>query len=144
MLYNEREKVQIVNELRIEMKMNIRGQILLDFRLHSEGSNKNPLWGIAFRHKADVPAAVDIINRPSEIEIEFPDKKIYKFGIRPCFWKDRNPCLEFVDARVKEGTSPIRDLAIGSLGYGVSTKGKCVIKVEVVRRNKRLRIVTFR
>lgn len=124
--------------------MNVSGRTLLDFRLDSEGSNKSPYWGIAFRHRADVPKAVNVINRPTEIEIEFPDKEIYTFGIRPCFWRDRNPCLEFVDARVKGGARPIRSLAVGTLGYNVSTKGKCVIKVEVVRHNELLRIVTFK
>lgn len=124
--------------------MNVRSQTLLDFRLHSEGSNKYPCWGIAFRHKADVPKALNVTGRPTEIRIEFPDKKIYTFGIRASFWGRPNSCHEFVDAQVKGGGRPIRSHAVDTLGYSIATKNMCVIKVEVVRYNEYLRIVTFK
>jgi len=124
--------------------MNVSCRTLLDFRLHSEGSNKNPCWGIAFRHKADVAKAVNVINKPTQIDIEFPDKGVYTFGIRRCFWRVPKPCLEFVDARVKGGARPIRSWAISTLGYNVSTKRRCVIKVEVVIHSQLLHIVIFK
>lgn len=123
---------------------------MIEFRLHSEGSNKNPLWGIAFRHKIDVINAIDIEKekRPSQIDIEFPNGTIHTFGIRPCFWTG---CYEFVDAQVRDKTTglplktvkPIKSLAIERLGYDVRTKNKCNILIEVVKRNRFLRIVTF-
>lgn len=126
--------------------------IILEFRLHSEGSNKNPLWGIAFRHKDDVKKALDceIDKRPSQIDIEFPNGEIFTFGIRSCFWS-RNRCYEFVDAQVKDKLTgklirkinPIKSLAIHKLKYDVNTKGKCIIQVQVVEKNKLLRIVKF-
>jgi len=124
---------------------------MLKFRLHSEGSNQNPLWGIAFRHKNDVSKAIDteINKRPSQIDIKFPNRKIYTFGIRPSFW---NGCYEFVDAQVRSKASgkllrkikPIKSLAINTLGYDIKTKGKCIIRIQVVKRNQLLRIVTFK
>ena len=124
---------------------------VLEFRLYSEGSNKNPLWGMAFRHKDDINKALDceIDKRPSQIDIEFPDGKIFTFGIRPSFW---NRCHEFVDAQVKDKLTgrflrkikPIKYLAVDKLKYNVTTKGKCIIQVRVVERNKLLRIVTFK
>ncbi len=124
---------------------------MLNFRLHSEGSNKNPVWGIAFRHKTDVIKAIDneMNKRPSQIDVEFPDGKIYTFGIRPSFW---NGCCEFVDAQVRDKVSgkplrkvkPIKSLAIDTLGYGIETKGECIIQVQVVKRNQLLRIATFK
>jgi hypothetical protein len=124
--------------------MDVDGQTLLDFRLHSEGSNAKPCWGIAFCHKSDMSKAVDMVNRPTQIDIEFPDKKVYTFGIRPSFWEAKRPCKEFVDAQVTGGTKPIKSLAIDTLGYNVCTKSKCVIKVQVVRHNQLLRIVYFK
>ena len=124
---------------------------MLDFRLHSEGSNENPVWGIAFRHKVDVTKAIDneMNKRPSKIDVEFPDGKIYTFGIRRCFWKG---CYEFVDAQVRDKVSgkplrkvnPIKSLAIDTLGYGIETKGECIIRVQVVKRNQLLRVATFK
>jgi len=124
---------------------------MLEFRLHSEGSNKNPLWGIAFRHKNDVIKAIDseMDKRPHQIDIEFPDGKAYTFGIRPSFW---NGCYEFVDAQVRDKVSgkylrklkPIKSLAIDTLGYSTQKKGNCIIQVQVVKRNQLLRIATFK
>lgn len=124
---------------------------MLEFRLHSEGSNKNPLWGIAFRHKYDVNKAVDfeIDRRPSQIGIEFPNGEIFTFGIRPSFW---NECYEFVDAQVSDKSTgellrnikPIKSLAVDKLKYDVSTKEKCIIQIQVVEKNKLLKIVTFK
>jgi hypothetical protein len=80
---------------------------VIEFRLNSEGSNKSPCWGIAFRHARDVSRFLDTdpAHRPSSIEIEFPDGKLYSFGIRDSFW---NGCHEFVDARVAGGLRPVR------------------------------------
>ncbi|MFX0135598.1 MAG: hypothetical protein ACFFDN_18275 [Candidatus Hodarchaeota archaeon] len=109
---------------------------MLEFRLYSEGSNKNPLWGLAFRHKYDVHKAIDseIDKRPSQIDIEFPDGTIFTFGIIPSFW---NECYEFVDAQVKDkltgkrlrAVKPIKSLAIDKLGYDIKTKGECYIQI---------------
>ena len=116
------------------------GIYMLEFRLHSEGNNKKPLWGIAFRHRNDVTKAIDKNNKPSQIDIEFPDGKIYSFGFRSCFW---NGCYEFVDAQVRGKVKPIKSLAIDTLGYNIKTKGKCIIQVQVVKHNQLLHIVTF-
>ena len=116
------------------------GIYMLEFRLHSEGSNKKPLWGIAFKDSNDVTKAIDKNNKPSQIDIEFPDGKIYSFGFRSCFW---NGCYEFVDAKVRGKVKPIKSLAIDTLGYNIKTKGKCIIQVQVVKQNQLLRIVTF-
>lgn len=123
---------------------------MLEFRLHSEGSNKNPVWAIAFRHKEDVNKVIDYVvdNRPSQIDIEFPDGKIFTFGIRPSFWKG---CYEFVDAQVIDKSTgellktvkPIKSLAIEKLGYDISTKGKCIIQIQVVKKSQLLRIISF-
>lgn len=123
---------------------------MIEFRLHSEGSNQNPLWGIAFKHKNDLVKAIDIERekRPSQIDIKFPDGKVFTFGLRPSFWKG---CYEFVDAKVIDKSTgqlfkkvkPIRELAIDELGYNVHTRSNCKIQIEVVRKNEFLRIVTF-
>ena len=112
------------------------------FRLHSEGSNAHPQWGIAFRHADDVPKILDtdLDRRPTTIQIEFPDSRVYTFGIRPSFW---NGCHELVDSQVLEGTKPVRMYATDHLGYSVKTKGHCVIEVQLVKRNELLKIVRF-
>jgi len=124
---------------------------MIEFRLHSEGSNENPIWGIAFRHRNDVAKALDneINKRPSQIDIEFPDGKTYTFGIRPSFW---NGCYEFVDAQVRDKESgrllrevkPTKSSAIDTLRYNTHTKGNCIIHVQVVERNQLLRILTLK
>jgi DNA polymerase elongation subunit (family B) len=118
---------------------------MIEFRLNSEGSNKNPLWGIAFRHKNDLPKALDIDKPPPQIDIEFPDRKIITFGIRPSFW---SRCHEFVDAQAIDRLTglkikPIRAFAVDKLGYNVETKRKCTISVEVIEKNRFLKIITF-
>jgi hypothetical protein len=114
----------------------------LEFRLHSEGSNKHPHWGIAFRHQVDVPTVFDTDprRRPKSIQVEFPNSEVYTFGIRPSFW---NKCHELVDSRVCEHTKPAKVFAVDGLRYSVKTKGKCIIEAEVVKRNKLLRITRF-
>jgi len=119
---------------------------LIEFRLNSEGSNDNPLWGIAFRHKEDLPKALDVDEHPSQIDIEFPDGRSITFGIRPSFW---SRCHEFVDAQATDKLTglkikPIKAFAVDKLGYNVKTKAKCVINVEVIERNHHLKIITFR
>jgi hypothetical protein len=116
---------------------------VLEFRLHSEGSNKRPQWGIAFRHRADVPKVFDTDRdkRPVSIRVRFPDSKVYTFGIRPSFW---NGCYELVDSQVHEGTRPVKDFALDRLRYSVKTKGRCVIEAQVVKRNGLLNITKFR
>jgi hypothetical protein len=128
----------------------VKREDMLEFRLHSEGTNKNPLWGIAFKHKDDVSKTFDceVDKRPYQIDIIFPDGKTYTFGIRPSFW---NGCYEFLDAQVKDKTTgkflrevrPIKILSIDKLGYKIETKNKCMIQIQVVERNKILRIVNF-
>jgi hypothetical protein len=118
---------------------------MIEFRLNSEGSNKNPLWGIAFRHKEDLPKALDVDRPPSQIEIEFPDGKTITFGIRASFW---SRCHEFVDAQAIDKLTglkikPIKALAIDKLGYSVETKRRCNIILEVIKRNCLLKIITF-
>lgn len=123
---------------------------MLEFRLHSEGSNKNPVWAIAFRHKEDINKAIDCETdkRPSQIDIEFPDGKVFTFGIRSSFWKG---CYEFGDAQVRDKSTgkllktvkPIKSLAIEKLRYDIATKGKCIIQIQVVKRNQLLRITSF-
>lgn len=114
----------------------------LEFRLYSEGSNKHPYWGIAFRHRADVRKVFDIDpqERSKSIQVEFPNSEVCTFGIRPSFW---NKCHELVDSRVYEHTKPVKAFAVDGLGYSVKTKGKCIIEVKVVKRNKLLRITSF-
>src|SRR2546428_214333 len=116
---------------------------LIEFRLHSEGSNKNPNWGIAFRHAGDVPHLLDTLpaTRPNSIEIEFPDGSVFDFRIRPSFWTG---CHEFVDAQVIGGGRPVLSWAVLGKGYSVSTKGRCEIVGVVVKRNRRLRLVVFK
>lgn len=118
---------------------------LIEFRLHSEGSNESPSWGIAFKHNKDLPKAFDVDKRPSVIDVEFPDGKLITFGIRLRFW---GMCHELVDARATDkltglAVKPIRELAIEKLGYSVETKGKCTIRAEVVEKNRLLKITTF-
>lgn len=115
---------------------------VFEFRLHSEGSNSYPQWGIALRHADDVAKIVDIDldKRPTTIQIEFPDSRTYTFGIRPSFW---NGCHELVDSQVLEGTKPVKAYAIDRLGYSAETKGDCVVEVELVKRNELLKIVKF-
>lgn len=122
-----------------------RKNAMIEFRLNSEGSNKNPLWGIAFRHKKDLPKALDVDKPPSQIDIEFPDGKIITFGIRPCFW---SRCHEFVDAQATDKLTglkikPIKAFAVDKLEYNVETKRKCTINVEVIEKNRLLKIITF-
>ncbi len=114
---------------------------LIDFRLPSEGSDKHPSWGVAFRRRRDVPRLLDTEpgKRPKVIEIEFPDGASYEFGIRDSFWTG---CHEFVDAQV-QGQSPVKSWAVESGGYTVKTKGNCQIKGLVVERNRRLSLVVF-
>ncbi len=119
---------------------------LIEFRLHSEGSNDNPLWGIGFRHKEDLSKILDLDDRPSQIDIEFPDGKIIIFGIRPCFWSG---CHEFVDAQATDRSTgldmkPIKALAVDKLGYTVKTKNRCAIEAEVIDRNRLLKIIRFK
>lgn len=116
---------------------------VIEFRLYSEGSNRSPLWGIAFRHTQDVSRLLDTdpAHRPSAIDIEFPDGTTYSFGIRDSFWKG---CHEFVDARVAGRSRPIRSWAAVGRGYTVSNKQQCQIEGLVVQRNVRLKLVVFR
>ena len=115
---------------------------VFEFRLHSEGSNMRPQWGIALRHADDVPEIFDTDpdKRPTTVQIEFPDSRVHTFGIRPSFW---DGCHEFVDSQVLEGTKPVKAYAIDHLGYSVKTKGDCVIEVELVKRNELLKIAKF-
>ena len=115
---------------------------VIEFRLHSEGSNGHPSWGIAFRHKSDVKRLLDLepAKRPVAIDIEFPDGSLYKFVIRPCFWTG---CLEFVDARVVGGAHPVRTWAVNRLGYAVGTKRNCRIAGTVTKRNGKLKLLVF-
>jgi hypothetical protein len=122
----------------------------IEFRLHSEGSNEGPRWGIAFRHKKDLSKVFDPGIHPHQIDIEFPDEKCYTFGIRPSFWTVRRgrPCLEFVDAqaidsKTSEKRCPVKELAIDKLGYDVDMKNRCNILVEVIEKNSFLKIVKF-
>lgn len=117
-------------------------QILLNFRLFSEGSNEKPCWGIAFRRRQDIDLALDtsLENRPRSIQIEFPDGVNYIFGIRKGFW---NKCPEFVDAQETTRSYPVTSWAIDKLGYTVSNKSDCSIVVEVVRWNQLLKIIKF-
>ena len=116
---------------------------VIEFRLNSEGSNKNPCWGIAFRHARDVSRLMDTdpAHRPPSIEIEFPDGKSYSFAIRDCFWKT---CHEFVDARVAGGLRPVKSWAVCGRGYTIRNKPQCQIEGVVVQRNVRLKLVVFR
>lgn len=117
----------------------MEGRMNMEFRLHSEGTNKNPCWGIAFRDRMNDPQqAIDFQNRPSQMEILLFLGPKYAFGIRPSFWNSN--CFEFVDAQVQGGCKPIRDLFIHKLGFNVRTKSQCNIIVDVVVFNKLLRI----
>jgi hypothetical protein len=103
------------------------------------------IGGIAFRKKEDIPRALDVNNRPSQIDIEFSDGKIITFGIRPCFW---GCCPEFVDAQAIDRSTglnikPIKAFAVDKLGYSVETKRKCKISAEVIEKNRLLKIITF-
>lgn len=118
---------------------------LIEFRLNSEGSNDRPNWGIAFKHEEDIPKALDLDERPSQIDVEFPDGRVITFGIRPSFWRG---CHEFVDAQAIEkltglNVKPIKALAVEKLGYTVESKSKCRIAAEVIEKNRLLRITTF-
>lgn len=121
---------------------------MIEFRLHSEGSKKKPLWGLAFKHRVDVTKAIDFDKHPSQIDIKFPDGQIITFGIRPSFWKG---CYEFVDAQVKDkctGLSlkrmkPVKSIAVDKLKYDVKTKQKCVIMIQIIEKNRLLKIVKF-
>ena len=110
---------------------------LIEFRLHSEGSNNNPVWGIAFRHKRDVKKFIDFTNRPQSIYIQFFNR-IYEFGIRPSFW---DGCYEFVDAQEKTNAYPIRELFINKLGFNLNNKNCCHILSKVEEFNKKLKII---
>lgn len=119
--------------------------VVIGFRLHYEGSKEKPLWGIAFRRKEDLPKALHMDKHASQIDIEFPDGKIVTFGIRPGFW---SRCHEFVDAQATDKLTglkikPIKAFAVDKLGYDVETKGKCVINVEVIEKDRHLKIIAF-
>jgi hypothetical protein len=93
---------------------------LLDFRLHYEGNNRNPNWGIAFRHDNDVSLAIDDdpARRPGQIAMEFPNGALYIFHIRESFWpkpSGKRPCREFVDAAETTKTYPVKRWAIDGL-----------------------------
>jgi hypothetical protein len=80
------------------------------------------------------------------IDIEFPGGKIITFGISTSFWSG---CHEFVDAKATDKltglkTQPICALAIDKLGYNVETKAKCEIIIEVIEKNRLLKIITFK
>jgi|GEM_PF-938497 len=122
---------------------------VIEFRLYYEGSKERPRWGIAFKKK-DLTKIFDHGVRPLHIDLEFPDKKRYTFGIRPSFWTIRRgrPCLEFVDARAIDSKTgekrcPVKELAIDRLGYDVDTKNRCDVLVEVIEKNCLLKIVKF-
>ena len=120
----------------------LSGDKSIEFRLYSEGSNKRPRWGIAFRHHRDISRLLDADphERPTNMEIQFPDGAIYIFGICDSFWTS---CHEFVDSQAIGEVRPVESWAIHRLGYDVTTKRKCRIIGIVVERNRRLKLVNF-
>ena len=131
-----------MKNMKTRHRSGMAGTAPLRFRLHSEGNNLRPYWGIAFRRSADVQRAIDMRrgHRPATISIEFPNGVTYKFGIRNSSW---NGCYEIVDAKEITKSRPIYNSAIVGLGYSVATKGACNIEIQVIKHNFILRITKF-
>ena len=118
---------------------------VIEFGLQYEVSKEKPSWRIAFKDKKDISKALDDPKHPSQIDIEFPDGKVITFGIRPSFW---GTCHEFADTRAKDKLTgskikPIKAFAVDKLGYNVKTNRNCKISVEVIEKNRLLKIITF-